>query len=92
MVPYLGVVVSAARGGLQVVHVVPDSPAAGAGVRAGDILSAVGGKPLRATTDLDRALALHAPGDRTALLTSRGRHRATRSVRLGSRTLTSSAP
>jgi serine protease Do len=44
------------RGGVEVVEVVPDSPAAGAGLRAEDLLLAVNGAAVEDVSDLLRAL------------------------------------
>jgi S1-C subfamily serine protease len=49
------------RAGLQVAQVIPGSPAA-AGLRVGDIVVAVGGKPIPSATDLQRLMVEDAIG------------------------------
>jgi iron complex transport system substrate-binding protein len=53
--------------GVLVFSVVEGSPAAHAGLRAGDVIIAVDGEPLRAVEDLLAALRERSPGDRVAL-------------------------
>lgn len=43
-------------GGLLVAHVIPDSPAAAAGLRSGDVIVAVDGQPIRQHEDFSAAL------------------------------------
>ncbi len=61
---WLGVVPAdePAEGGVKVAEVRPDSPAAAAGVRAGDVLESLDGKELRIPSDLPRVLAGLRPG------------------------------
>jgi hypothetical protein len=53
--------------GVPVLRVVPGSPAAGAGVKVGEVLYAADGQPVKRTADLLRALQAKKPGDRLAL-------------------------
>jgi serine protease DegQ len=53
--------------GVLVFSVVEGSPAAQAGLRAGDVIIAVDGEPLRAVEDLLAALRERSPGDRVEL-------------------------
>ncbi|MCS7078503.1 MAG: PDZ domain-containing protein [Chloracidobacterium sp.] len=55
MTPQLAAFFGAA-GGLLVTHVVPDSPAAVAGFRSGDVITAVDGQPVHSSEDLSAAL------------------------------------
>jgi membrane-associated protease RseP (regulator of RpoE activity) len=52
----LGVYVVSANGGLQVNYVVPNSPAAHANIRAGDVITSVGNQPVYFPTDISRHL------------------------------------
>lgn len=69
---YLGVSVRAAAGGLQVLRVVAGGPCAAAGVRAGDVLTALGAQRLRAVADLDRGLSSVAAAQSLRLTLWRG--------------------
>jgi putative serine protease PepD len=85
---YLGVETapaSAAGGGQGVVVVTVDhgSPAAKAGVRAGDIIDAVGGKPLGGVNALIASVAAQRPGGSMALGVRRGARALTIHVVLG---------
>jgi S1-C subfamily serine protease len=65
---YLGVRVGDITGnGVLVGEVVTGSPAAKAGIRAGDVLVSVGGKRTYSTTELSEALATLKPGRRVAV-------------------------
>jgi S1-C subfamily serine protease len=71
---YLGADVQDARNGrgALVVAVARNGPADDAGERAGDLIKAVDGAPVRSVADLFKALGTHAPGDRVRLRVSRG--------------------
>ena len=53
--------------GAEVVIVQPDSPAAKAGMKLGDVVVAVDGEPIKDGTDLTTTLARHQPGERVNL-------------------------
>ena len=53
--------------GAEVVVVAPDSPAAKAGLKIGDVVVAVDGEPIKDGTDLTTTLARHQPGERVNL-------------------------
>jgi serine protease Do len=59
-------------GGVEVVEVLPGSPAAAAGLRRGAVLLAAGGKPLASRDDYSTLLAQLAPGDRVTLQVGEG--------------------
>ncbi len=82
---YLGCVPDASRAGEGVVFasVVPESPAAQAGLQAADILVKLGEIDIRSYADLNRALRSHRPGDEVAVQVRRGGDTVTRTVTLG---------
>jgi S1-C subfamily serine protease len=53
--------------GALIVEVVPDSPAAAAGLQPGDVIAAVGGTPLAGDRDLATLIGDYAPGDEVEL-------------------------
>lgn len=53
--------------GVLVAEVVPDSPAARAGLQSGDIITEFDGKPVRNPTDVARAVGLAKPGHQARL-------------------------
>ena len=72
--------------GVLVADVVPASPAAKAGVRAGDIVLQVDGKPVEDPASLSRAIALTKPGHVTKLTILRDRTEQTLPVTVGAPT------
>lgn len=65
---FLGVAVrSSGDGGVGVAGVVPSSPAAAAGLHAGDQITAIGGRSVTSPTGVQDALAAHHPGDRVGV-------------------------
>jgi serine protease Do len=69
---FLGVVLGSGREGLKVEEVVPDSPAAKAGLREEDYLLALNGKQLEDTEALQTLLQKAKPGDTVRLKVRRG--------------------
>lgn len=53
--------------GVVIDHVVPDSPAAEAGLKRHDVLVAVDGEPIRSPDDLREKIGAHRPGDEVRL-------------------------
>jgi S1-C subfamily serine protease len=64
---FLGVSVSDGTGGVTVLGVVPDGPAASAGMTAGDVITAVGGQTVPSAADLSAALAGDSPGQQVTV-------------------------
>ena len=54
-------------GGVLVYALAPDGPAAKAGIRPGDVLTAVGGQKVASVEELFAALRQHDPGERVAI-------------------------
>jgi putative serine protease PepD len=83
---FLGVVLSdSSSGGAKVGQVRPGTPAATAGLRAGDVVTAVAGKSIASASELRAAINAHRPGDRISVTYTRGGKRHTASVQLASR-------
>jgi S1-C subfamily serine protease len=61
---YLGVTVQDTAGGVQVGEVIPGSPAAAAGLAAGDTITSVAGHPVSGLEDLTSVMASLTPGQR----------------------------
>ncbi len=61
------------RRGVVVANVMPSSPAEVAGMRSGDVLVGLAGKPVRDTAGLLNAVAMLKPGARVQLTVMRGR-------------------
>jgi hypothetical protein len=58
--------------GMRLAGTVPGSPAEGAGLREGDVVTAVDGRPVATLRDFAEILASRAPGDRVAVTYRRG--------------------
>ncbi|HCO77897.1 MAG TPA: hypothetical protein DIT50_07055 [Rhodocyclaceae bacterium] len=61
----------AARGGVLITEVLPDSPAQRAGITKGDILRAVGNRPVDAIAEALDAVATLPPGEQVTLTLER---------------------
>jgi serine protease Do len=72
-----------AVGGAEVKSVQPGTPAERAGLRMGDVIVALDGRPIRRASDLTVGLALHQPGDRVTLTVIRYGTRLEVEVELG---------
>ncbi|MFI5587483.1 trypsin-like peptidase domain-containing protein [Amycolatopsis sp. NPDC051758] len=67
---FIGVSVSDGQGGAQVREVVPSGPAQKAGLAAGDVITAIDGKPVDSATTLTDVMDTHHPGDQLTLTVS----------------------
>jgi putative serine protease PepD len=83
---YLGVATSDApnqTGGAAIGQVTAGGPAAGAGIRAGDVVTKLGGATVSTSSDLVAAIADHKPGDKVQVTIRRGSGTIQRTVTLG---------
>jgi putative serine protease PepD len=72
---YLGVAMGDATGnqnGAVVQEVTPDSPAARAGLQAGDVVVSIDGRAVQDRSELVAAIRSHKPGDKVTLVVVRG--------------------
>jgi putative serine protease PepD len=70
--------------GAEVVSVEPDSAASAAGIQEGDVVTAVGDRPVTTSTELTAAVRSQAPGETVELTIRRGDQTRTAEVTLGS--------
>ncbi|MGW5718262.1 S1C family serine protease [Amycolatopsis sp. NPDC003865] len=64
---FIGVSVADGQGGAQVREVVPRGPAQKAGLAAGNVITAIDGKPIDSATTLTNVMDTHHPGDKLTL-------------------------
>jgi serine protease Do len=95
--PYLGVAVSdltpqvsnrfgvSAESGALIAKVEPGGPADGAGIQAGDVVTALGSTDIRSSGDLLSALRQYQPGDKVDLTVLRNGQKSHFEVQLGER-------
>lgn len=89
--PYLGVTIAPDDAGARVLMVVPDSPAEAAGLRAGDVITAVDGTEVSADT-LAATVQGYAVGDTVTLSVTRGDETLELAATLAERPTTPPAP
>jgi len=82
---YLGVSIEDGDGGARIAEVRPDTPAARAGLQAGDVVTEVDGETVQSGDDLRLAVEAHKPGDSLELTVTRDGDTKTVTVELGSR-------
>jgi S1-C subfamily serine protease len=83
--PFLGVTSAPHPGGAEIQGVTPGSPAQGAGLRAGDVITGVDGSPVRDPDDLSQAVSGLEPGDEVQVEVTRDGEQRTFDVELGVR-------
>ncbi|GEM_PF-7107749 len=81
----LGVALASEEGQAKIARVNEDSPAAQAGLQAGDVVLAIDGEPTRTTQALQAAIASKPPGDAIQLKVNRGDEERELSVVLSAR-------
>jgi putative serine protease PepD len=82
---YLGVSTQDASNGAQVAQITAGSPAEQAGLQQGDVITAIGGKPVASSSALSSIVDEHKPGDTVQLEVSRNGSEKTLDVKLGER-------
>jgi putative serine protease PepD len=83
--PYLGVSLSDGTDGASIASVRSGSPADKAGLRSGDLITAIDGHAVTSADDATGAIASHAPGDKLTLTIRRAGTQRTVTVALGDR-------
>ena len=84
----MGTTQSTGATGAGVGSVAAGSPAASAGLKAGDVVTAIDGKQLTGSSDLVAAIAGRGPGDRIDLTVRRGSNTLTLTATLGTQPTT----
>ena len=83
---YLGVqIAQSSIGGAQLTQVSPGTPAAKAGLAAGDLITKLNGQPVNSAVDLSRIIDALKPGDTMSVTYVRGTGTHTVQVKLGTR-------
>lgn len=82
---FLGVQFADGPGGVSIASVVPDSPAEAGGIRRGDIVRAIGRRPVRTSAEFLDAIAGRRPGDTVRVSVSRAGRSLDRRITLGRR-------
>ena len=82
---YLGVSTTEVRRGARVEQITDGGPADDAGVRRGDVIAEVGGRPVRSPEGVARAVARRRPGQAVELVVVRGERRLTLRAELSER-------
>jgi S1-C subfamily serine protease len=83
--PFLGVRIEDASDGARIAELVPNGPAAKAGLKQGDVVTTAGGNTVATADDLRRVVESREPGDSLELKVKRGDETKTITVELGTR-------
>ncbi|MGC9350119.1 MAG: S1C family serine protease [Anaerolineae bacterium] len=84
---WLGVTFATTREGAEITSVIPDSPADQAGVRVGDVITAVNDEPVTPQRPLDEHIHRYDPGTSVELTVLRNARERSIEVRLGMRAI-----
>jgi putative serine protease PepD len=88
---YLGVsTTDAASGGAKIAAVTGAGPAASAGIRTGDVITALGGRPVTSSSSLASLVDEHKPGETVSVTVKRNGSTQTIQAKLGQRPATTS--
>ena len=82
---YLGITIGTSSSGAQVSAVKANSPAAAAGLKAGDVITAIDGDSVASADDLTAKISAHQPGDKVTLSVTRNGSTQKLVVTLGTR-------
>jgi putative serine protease PepD len=82
---YLGVSIDATAAAARIAEIRPSTPAAGAGLKAGDVVVEVDGKAISSGDDLTRVIDAHKPGDKISVTYKRSGSEHTVSLTLATR-------
>ena len=82
---YLGITIGNSSSGAQVSAVKANSPAAAAGLKAGDVITAIDGEAVTSADDLTAKISAHQPGDKVTISVSRNGSTQKLVVTLGTR-------
>ncbi len=82
---YLGVGIASTSNGVRLTEVRPGTPAASAGLQAGDVITSIDGQSVRSASELSSAIDAKKPGDRVTLTYLRSGQSHTATVTLAER-------
>ncbi len=89
---YIGIATADGTSGAKVSSLTSGGPAAAAGLRAGDVITRLGGTSVTDSSRLVAAIATHRPGDRVAVTVKRGAQTLHLTVTLGTQPAQSAGP
>jgi putative serine protease PepD len=83
--PFIGVTTAEHPDGAEIQSITAGSPAADAGLVAGEVITSVAGRPVDSPDDVAAAISAHEPGDTVEVEVSDGGQERTVEVQLGTR-------